>query len=135
MWRRLWRCSGSCRVQSSRRGGAIHRLLMASISSSSTTSGGNKRDWRRRSTGRWRPPDPTSAVDRIGLCRPALRWYYMQNSPVTPDLRDQPLLDALLDSWDRNNAIVVNLLRALPPGSLELRAMEGSPSIAELFTH
>ena len=48
---------------------------------------------------------------------------------------DQPLLEALLDSWDRNNTILLNLLRALPEGGLEARAMEGSPSIAELFTH
>jgi uncharacterized damage-inducible protein DinB len=48
---------------------------------------------------------------------------------------DQRLLEALLDSWDRNNAILLNLLRALPEGALEARAMEGSPSIAELFTH
>lgn len=48
---------------------------------------------------------------------------------------DQPLLEALLDSWDRNNTILINLLRALPQGGLEVRAMEGSPSIAELFTH
>src|SRR5206468_13130120 len=41
----------------------------------------------------------------------------------------------LLDSWDRNNTILLNLLRALPEGGLEARAMEGSPSIAELFTH
>lgn len=52
-----------------------------------------------------------------------------------PDAPDQQLLEALLDSWDRNNAILLNLLRALPEGSLEARAMEGSPSIAELFTH
>jgi uncharacterized damage-inducible protein DinB len=45
------------------------------------------------------------------------------------------LLEALLDSWDRNNAILVNLLRALPEGGLGARAMEGSPSIAEMFTH
>jgi hypothetical protein len=62
------------------------------------------------------------------------------------------LLEALLDSWDRNNAILVNLLRVvaaaerlevgLPPadrptaaGGLAIRAMEGSPSVAELFTH
>jgi len=45
------------------------------------------------------------------------------------------LLETLLDSWDRNNTILVNLLRALPEGGLETRAMEGSPSIAELFTH
>lgn len=48
---------------------------------------------------------------------------------------DQPLLEALLDSWDRNNAILINLLRVLPPGGLEIKAMASSPSIAELFTH
>jgi uncharacterized damage-inducible protein DinB len=49
--------------------------------------------------------------------------------------QDHGLLEALLDSWDRNNAILLNLLRALPGGGLEARATEGSPSIAELFTH
>lgn len=48
---------------------------------------------------------------------------------------DQTLLDALLDSWDRNNTILVNLLRALPEGGLEARAIKGSPSVAEMFTH
>src|SRR5215831_4484617 len=48
---------------------------------------------------------------------------------------DQGLLEALLDSWDRNNTILVNLLRAIPEGSLDTRAMEGGPSIAELFAH
>lgn len=48
---------------------------------------------------------------------------------------EQPLLEALLDSWDRNNAILINLLRILPPGGLEIKAMASSPSIAELFTH
>ncbi len=52
-----------------------------------------------------------------------------------PDATNQRLLEALLDSWDRNNTILVNLLRALPEGGLEARAMEGSPSIAEMFTH
>ncbi len=52
-----------------------------------------------------------------------------------PDARDQRLLDALLDSWDRNNTILVNLLRALPDGGLEARAMDSSPSIAEMFGH
>src|SRR5256885_2824878 len=51
------------------------------------------------------------------------------------DATDQRLLEALLDSWDRNNTIMVNLLRALPAGGLEAKAMEGSPSVAELFTH
>ncbi|HKV77698.1 MAG TPA: DinB family protein [Candidatus Sulfotelmatobacter sp.] len=48
---------------------------------------------------------------------------------------DQLLLNDLLDSWDRNNTILVNLLRSLPQGGLEVRPMEGSPSIAELFNH
>jgi uncharacterized damage-inducible protein DinB len=48
---------------------------------------------------------------------------------------DQTLLDPLLDSWDRNNTILLNLLRVLPEGGLEAKAMEGSPSVAELFMH
>jgi uncharacterized damage-inducible protein DinB len=51
------------------------------------------------------------------------------------DALDQRLLEALLDSWDRNNTILLNLLRALPEGGLEAKPMEGSPSVAELFTH
>lgn len=45
------------------------------------------------------------------------------------------MLDALLDSWDRNNTILVNLLRALPEGTLDLSPAAGSPSIGQLFTH
>ncbi|MFN0106882.1 MAG: DinB family protein [Bryobacteraceae bacterium] len=52
-----------------------------------------------------------------------------------PDAQYQRLLDALLDSWDRNNIILLNLLRALPEGGLEARAMAGSPSVSEMFTH
>ncbi|MBV8829658.1 MAG: damage-inducible protein DinB [Acidobacteriaceae bacterium] len=52
-----------------------------------------------------------------------------------PDVKDRSLLAALLDSWDRNNTILINLLRVLPEGGLEIRAMEASPSVAELFTH
>lgn len=51
------------------------------------------------------------------------------------NVTDHRLLEVLLDSWDRNNTIMVNLLRALPDGGLETRATEGSPTIAELFTH
>lgn len=47
----------------------------------------------------------------------------------------QHLLEALLDSWDRNNTILVNLLRAVPEAGLEVRSREGGPSVAELFTH
>lgn len=45
------------------------------------------------------------------------------------------LLDALLDSWDRNNTILVNLLRAIPEGGFDLRVMADSPSIGEMFRH
>ena len=34
------------------------------------------------------------------------------------DALNQRLLEALLDSWDRNNTILLNLLRALPVGGL-----------------
>jgi uncharacterized damage-inducible protein DinB len=50
-------------------------------------------------------------------------------------MKDTNLLDALLDSWDRNNTITVNLLRALPEGSLDFRAAEGSPTVAQMFSH
>lgn len=52
-----------------------------------------------------------------------------------PSASGDNLLEIILDSWDRNNRILVNLLRALPPGGLEARAMVGSPSVAEMFTH
>jgi hypothetical protein len=47
------------------------------------------------------------------------------------DASDDRLLEALLDSWERSNTILLNLLRALPEGGLAARAMEGSPCIAE----
>ncbi|TAK17054.1 MAG: damage-inducible protein DinB [Acidobacteria bacterium] len=45
------------------------------------------------------------------------------------------MLDALLDSWDRNNTILVNLLGAIPDDALDLTAVDDSPSIAALFMH
>jgi len=49
--------------------------------------------------------------------------------------QDQSLIEVLLDSWDRSNTILVNLLRAIPKDALAVRATEGSPSVAELFSH
>ena len=48
---------------------------------------------------------------------------------------DANLLSAILDSCDRNNRIMVNLLRALPPGGPDARVMPTSPSVTEMFTH
>jgi len=45
------------------------------------------------------------------------------------------LLDALLDSWDRNNTILVNLLRAVPEGGLDASATPTSKTVAQMFTH
>jgi uncharacterized damage-inducible protein DinB len=45
------------------------------------------------------------------------------------------VIEALLDSWDRNNTILLNLMRALPDGAFDVRPMEGSPTVGELFTH
>jgi uncharacterized damage-inducible protein DinB len=49
--------------------------------------------------------------------------------------KQDDLLDALMDSWDRNNTILVNLLRALPKDALDSRAVEGSRDVAQLFMH
>lgn len=48
---------------------------------------------------------------------------------------DTRLLDALLDSWDRSNTILLGLLRALPPGGMDARATVDGPSVASLFAH
>ena len=48
---------------------------------------------------------------------------------------DDLLLEVLLDSWDRNNTITTNLLRAMPEGTMDLKVTESSPSIAQLFMH
>lgn len=45
------------------------------------------------------------------------------------------LLEIVLDSWDRNNTILVNLLRAMPEGGLDAQVMEGSPTVARMFMH
>ena len=47
----------------------------------------------------------------------------------------QRILDAVVDAWDRSNLALVNLLRAIPAGGLDARAMTGSPTVAEMFTH
>ena len=38
-------------------------------------------------------------------------------------------------AWERSNVVLLNLLRAIPDGGLEARAMEGSPTVAQMFTH
>jgi uncharacterized damage-inducible protein DinB len=48
---------------------------------------------------------------------------------------DSHLLSVLLDAWDRNNRIVVNLLRAAGEGGLAVRAIDGGHTVAELLTH
>jgi uncharacterized damage-inducible protein DinB len=54
---------------------------------------------------------------------------------MTANMRDQTLLEALLDSWDRNNTILVNLLRLVPQDGLKTRANESSPTVAQMFNH
>ena len=52
-----------------------------------------------------------------------------------PDTHDHTLLEVLLDSWDRNNTIMLNLLRAIPPGGFDARATASSPSVGQQFAH
>ena len=48
---------------------------------------------------------------------------------------DQSLLEVLLDSWDRNNRMMVNLLRALPKGGLGAKGSPESPTVAQMYSH
>jgi uncharacterized damage-inducible protein DinB len=50
-------------------------------------------------------------------------------------MSDDLLVEVLLDSWDRNNTITTNLLRAVPDPAMDVRPAADSPSIAELFSH
>ncbi|MEZ5318730.1 MAG: DinB family protein [Vicinamibacterales bacterium] len=52
-----------------------------------------------------------------------------------PDTTDGSLLDAVLDSWDRNNTILVNLFRALSADALDVRTSDGGHTIGEIFGH
>jgi len=51
--------------------------------------------------------------------------------PGTPDR----LLEALLESWDRNNTITLNLLGVIPEGGLDVRATPTSSTVAQQFGH
>jgi uncharacterized damage-inducible protein DinB len=79
-------------------------------------------------------------VERALVCRGYDGGQTEASMPTTldesvPETRLEALLEALLDSWDRNNTILVNLLRAVPEGGLEARAVEGSKTVAEMFLH
>jgi uncharacterized damage-inducible protein DinB len=56
-------------------------------------------------------------------------------TPPLPLPVAETLLDALLDSWRRNNLILINLLRALPEADMDLRGTDGGPTVRELFMH
>ena len=45
------------------------------------------------------------------------------------------LFEAILDSWDRNNRILVNLLRSIPASTLNAAALDKSQSIGGMFAH
>ena len=51
------------------------------------------------------------------------------------DRQERTLLDDLFDAWARNNTILINLLRAIPAGGLDIRATGSSPSIGQMFMH
>jgi uncharacterized damage-inducible protein DinB len=70
------------------------------------------------------------SADKIRYNFPIIKGMWIMSNT-----KDQNLLEALLDSWDRNNSILLNLLGAIPEGGLDLRAMESSPSVAQLFNH
>lgn len=48
---------------------------------------------------------------------------------------DAPLLAAVFDGWDRHNRVLMNLAGAVPEGGFSARALHGSPSVGEMFSH
>jgi uncharacterized damage-inducible protein DinB len=50
-------------------------------------------------------------------------------------MSDANLLEALLDSWDRNNKIQLGLLRDLPAGGLEAKAIGSEASVGQTLSH
>lgn len=52
-----------------------------------------------------------------------------------PDPSDPSILTALLDSWQRGNRILVNLLRAVPADLLDHRALPGGFTLVGMFVH
>ncbi|MDX2154439.1 MAG: hypothetical protein SFV54_27100 [Bryobacteraceae bacterium] len=50
-------------------------------------------------------------------------------------MSESRLLDALLEAWERNNEVLLNLLWLAGTEGLAARAMAGSPSVAEMFSH
>lgn len=48
---------------------------------------------------------------------------------------DAPLLAVVLDSWDRNNQVLVNLLSAVPDHVLPTRVLDDSMSVVGMFAH
>lgn len=45
------------------------------------------------------------------------------------------LLTAVLTGWDRHNEVLVNLLRAIPTDAFGARVMDGSSTMASMFSH
>lgn len=48
---------------------------------------------------------------------------------------DMNVLEAILDSYKRNNTILLNLLSALPEGTMDVSALPDSASIGVQFSH
>ncbi len=48
---------------------------------------------------------------------------------------DAPVLAAVLDGWDRHNRVLMNLAGVISERGFAARALPGSPSVGEMFTH
>lgn len=48
---------------------------------------------------------------------------------------DAPLLQAVLDGWERHNRVLINLAGAIPERGFAARALPGSPTVGEMFSH
>jgi len=49
--------------------------------------------------------------------------------------QESVLLTAVLDSWDRNCRVLLNLLRLIPDRGFDACIMEGSPTVSQMLSH
>lgn len=72
------------------------------------------------------------------MCRPSRQRKAIPNrraNVIAMATTSTALLDALLDCWERNHRVLMNLVGALPLGGLDARAAADSPSVSQMLMH
>src|SRR5262245_57770771 len=71
----------------------------------------------------------------VGLCSFGTDFKSSARSAKMTNELESRLLDAVLDSWDRSNRALLNLLGLTPIHGLDARIREGSPTVSQMLSH